>query len=124
MARAVAAIVGLACPVVGVFLFTRGVDSLSRRMVLIILRTTTRFWERKRDNLQADWQRKSEALQTKRREREDLVSPEAWEDRHAALMDRFRLGYATGVRAQLDGSRKTGVYRQLRARLLIPDPNP
>lgn len=121
--RAVAAIVGLACPVVGVFLFTRGVDALSKRMELIILRTTTRLLERKRDGLQADWQGKFELLESKRREREDLVSPEAWKERLAKLMDQFRLGYAAGVRDQLAGSNKSGVYRQLRARLLIPDPN-
>lgn len=122
--RAVAAIVGLACPVVGVFLFTRGVDAFSKRMELIILRTTTRLLERKRDGLQADWQRNFEILQSKRREREDLVSSEAWQERLAKLMDHFRLGYAAGVRDQLAGSKTSGVYRQLRARLLIPDPNP
>jgi hypothetical protein len=122
--RAVSAIVGLACPVVGVFLFMRGMDAISKRMELAIVRTTTRRLERKRDRLQTAWRQKFEVLQSKRREREDLVSPEAWQERLAKLSDQFRLGYAAGVRDQLHGPEKSGVYRQLRARLLIPDPNP
>lgn len=122
--RAVSAIVGLACPVVGVFLFMRGMDALSRRMELAIVRTATRRLERKRDRLQTAWRQKFEVLQSKRREREDLVSPEAWQERLAKLSDQFRLGYAAGVRDQLHGSDGSGVYRHLRARLLIPDPNP
>jgi hypothetical protein len=122
--RAVSAIVGLACPVVGVFLFMRGMDAISKRMQLVIVRSATRRAEWKRDRLQTAWRQKYEVLESRRREREDLVSPEAWQERLAKLSDQFRLGYAAGVRDQLHGSARSGIYRQLRARLLIPDPNP
>lgn len=122
--RAVSAIVGLACPVVGVFLFMRGVDAISKRMELVIVRTAAGHLERKRDRVQTAWRQEFEVLESKRREREDLVSPEAWQERLAKLSDQFRLGYAAGVRDQLHGSEKSGVYRKLRARLLIPNPNP
>lgn len=114
--RWVTAIIGLACPVVGVLLFSRGLEALGAGQRIKSLARTTGRLEKKASNVRTEWEGHTLDQVDKRLEKEFLERQEAEVQRLRIAEDQFRLGYAAGVTEVLRSAGPKGAYRGLRLR--------
>ena len=114
--RWVTAIIGLACPVVGVLLFSRGLEALGAGQRLKSLASTTSRLEKKASKIRTEWEGHTLDEVDNQLEKEFLDRPEAEQQRLRIAEDQFRLGYAAGVTEVLRSAGPKGAYRNLRLR--------
>lgn len=116
MLRWVTAIIGLACPVVGVLLFSRGLEALGAGQRLKSLTRTAERLEKQAAKIRNEWEEHAQDHVDKRA-RKDLASRDDTEQhRLETAEDHFRLGYAAGVTQVLRSAGPKGAYRGLRLR--------
>ena len=116
MLRWVTAIIGLACPVVGVLLFSRGLEALGAGQRLKSLTRTAERLEKKASRIRAEWEGHTENQVDKQVRKEFADCDQTEQHRLKIAEDQFRLGYAAGVTEVLRGAGPRGAYRGLRLR--------
>jgi hypothetical protein len=114
--RWVTAIIGLACPVVGVLLFSRGMEALGAGQRLQSVTKTTGRLEKKAAKIRGEWEGHTLDQVAKALGKEFLERHEAEQQRLRIAEDQFRLGYAAGVTDVLRTAGPKGAYRGLRLR--------
>jgi hypothetical protein len=114
--RWVTAIIGLACPVVGVLLFSRGLEALGAGQRLKSVSKTTERLEKKAAKIRGEWEGHTLDQVEKELGKEFLERHEAEQQRLRISEDQFRLGYAAGVTEVLRTAGPKGAYRGLRLR--------
>jgi hypothetical protein len=116
MLRWVTAIIGLACPIVGVLLFSRGLEALGAGQRLKSLARTAEGLEKKASKIRTEWEGHTQDQIDKQIRKEFVDRDETERHRLKIAEDQFRLGYAAGVTAVLRGAGPRGAYRGLRLR--------
>jgi hypothetical protein len=114
--RWVTAIIGLACPVVGVLLFSRGLEALGAGQRLKSVARTTGRLAKKAAKIRGEWEGHTLDQVDKELGKEFLERHEAEQQRLRIAEDQFRLGYAAGVTEVLRTAGPKGAYRGLRLR--------
>ncbi len=114
--RWVTAVIGLACPVVGVLLFSRGLEALGAGQRLKSVASTTGRLEKKAVKIRGEWEGHTLDQVDKELGKEFLDRHEAEQQRLRIAEDQFRLGYAAGVTEVLRTAGPKGAYRGLRLR--------
>jgi hypothetical protein len=114
--RWVTALVGLACPFVGVLLFSRGLDAVGARYRLRIVRKHAEQLAGRATGLRKEWEQHSQDHVDRELKYSLVSSPDT--ERQCLLIaeDQFRLGYAAGVTVVLQEASPRGAYRTLRTR--------
>jgi hypothetical protein len=116
MLRWVTAIIGLACPIVGVLLFSRGLEALGAGQRLKSLTRIAERLENKASKIRTEWERHTQD-QVDKQVRKEFVDHEDTEQHRLKIAeDQFRLGYAAGVTEVLRSAGPRGAYRGLRLR--------
>lgn len=116
MLRWVTAIIGLACPIVGVLLFSRGLEAIGAGQRLKNLTRTAERLEKKASKIRTEWEGHTEGQIDKQIRKEFADRDETEQHRLKIAEDQFRLGYAAGVTEVLRGAGPRGAYRGLRLR--------
>lgn len=116
MLRWVTAIIGLACPVVGVLLFSRGLEALGAGQRLKNLTRTAERLEKKASKIRAEWEGHTQDHIERHVCKELVDRAETEQHRLKIAEDQFRLGYAAGVTEVLRSAGPKGAYRGLRLR--------
>ncbi|MBD0319405.1 MAG: hypothetical protein ICV87_03665 [Gemmatimonadetes bacterium] len=112
----VTAIIGLACPIVGVLLFSRGLEALGAGQRLKGLEKRADRLEKKASKIRTEWEGDVQA-QVDKRVRKDFVDRDETEQHRLNVAeDQFRIGYAAGVTEVLRSAGPRGAYRGLRLR--------
>lgn len=114
--RWVTAIIGFACPIVGVLLFSRGLEALGAGQRLKGLARTAERLEKKASKVRTEWEGHTQDQVDKELQKEFVNRDDAEEQRLRIAEDQFRLGYAAGVTEVLRGAGPKGAYRGLRLR--------
>jgi hypothetical protein len=117
--RWVTAIIGLACPVVGVLLFSRGLEALGAGQRLKSLDRTASRLGKKADALRNEWEDHTQVRVEKEIVKRFLDLPEEEQQRLCLAEDQFRLGYVAGVAETLGSAGPKGTYRSLRLRFPV-----
>lgn len=116
MLRWVTAIIGLACPIVGVLLFSRGLEALGAGQRLKSVTRTAERLEKKAAKIRAEWEGHTENQVDKQGRKVFVDGHETEQHRLKIAEDQFRLGYAAGVTEVLRSAGPKGAYRDLRLR--------
>lgn len=116
MLRWVTAIIGLACPIVGVLLFSRGLEALGAGQRLKSLTRTAERLKEKASKIRTQWEGHTQDQVDKQIRKEFLDRDDTEQHRLKIAEDQFRLGYAAGVTEVLRGAGPRGAYRSLRLR--------
>jgi hypothetical protein len=117
--RWVTAIIGFACPVVGVLLFSRGLEALGAGQRLKSLARTASRLGKKADALRDEWEGHTQTKVEKEIVKRFLDLPEEEQQRLRLAEDEFRLGYVAGVAETLGSAGPKGTYRSLRVRFPV-----
>ena len=117
--RLVTAIIGLACPFVGVLLFSRGLEAFGAGQRLRNLTKTAARLKKQSAAIRAEWEAHTKEQIEKKLGKTFLERPDQEELQLKMAADQFRLGYAAGVTEVLEGARPTGAYRKLRSHFPI-----